>query len=71
MIIQHFGEEQEGQGALERYLDRPTVKRWRVPSASLGIKAKRTAYGWELYNRDQEFKQFVEEYKKISEDPDT
>jgi hypothetical protein len=62
VIIRQFGEadEREGQAALEGYLDRPTVKRWRVPSASLGIKTKRTTYGRELYEKDQEFKRFVE-----------
>ncbi|MCK1485920.1 hypothetical protein IVB25_25305 [Bradyrhizobium sp. 193] len=60
VIIQHFGEFDEGPEALKRYLDRPFVKRWRVPRASLGIKAKRTAYGRKLHERDEEFKQFAE-----------
>jgi hypothetical protein len=36
VVIKHFEEElgsDEGKAALTRYLERPTVKRWRVPSA--------------------------------------
>ena len=40
LIEQHFGD--TGRAALRDYLDRATVKRWRVPRASLGINPKRS-----------------------------
>ncbi|MCK1491296.1 hypothetical protein IVB14_12935 [Bradyrhizobium sp. 180] len=60
VIVHHFGEFDEGPEALRAYLERPTVKRWRVPRASIGIKAKRSAYGRELHNRDEDFQRFAE-----------
>jgi len=56
VITEHFA---DGKAALERYLDRPTVNRWRVPTASLGIKARRKPDLWERPERSQEFKDFV------------
>jgi hypothetical protein len=56
VITEHFP---DGQDALERYLDRPTVKRWRVPTASLGIKTKRSPYHQKLDEERREFERFV------------
>ena len=64
VIINHFGEFDGGREALERYLDRPSVKRWVVPRASLGINPKRSSYGQEFHEERERFKHFAAELER-------